>query len=89
MSSPMSDETEADHPAWVWLKTLHDRGDHQTIDNVVTFWRTMENLGRAGNLIRKAIVMLGKVLLWFAGIFTAYLAVTGEITKFFGRSGAP
>ena len=86
MSSPMSDETEEDHPAWLWLKELHAKGDHTTIENVVMFWRTMETLGRAGNLIRKAMVLLGKVLFWFAGILAAYLAATGDLLKLLGRS---
>ena len=86
MPSPLSDETEEDHPAWVWLKDLHARGDHTTIENVVVFWRTMETLGRAGNLIRKGIVLLVKVLLWFAGILAAYVAATGDLLKLLGRS---
>ncbi len=86
MTSPMVDETEEGHPAWLRLKKMHERGDFEKIERMVEFWDSLETLGRAGNLIRKAIVLAGKVLLWFAGIFAAYLAYTDGIAKLLGRS---
>ena len=84
--SPMTDETEEDHPAWVRLKQMHDRGDLDKISRMVEMWDSLENLGRAGAVIRKAIVLAGKVLMWFAGMFATYLAATGDLVKIFGRS---
>ena len=86
MTSPMSDETEEDHPAWKRLKAMHERGDFEKIARMVEIWDSIETMGRAGEMIRKTIVLLGKVLLWFAGIFAAYLAATGDLAKIFGRS---
>jgi hypothetical protein len=85
MTSPIADETEEDHPAWKRLKEMHDKGDLEKLARVLEFWDSLETLGRAGNLIRKTIVLLGKVLLWFAGLFAAWLAVTGDLAKILGR----
>jgi len=86
MPSPITDETEGDHPAWVRLKSMHDRGDLQKLERMVEFWDSLETMGRAGDLIRRAIVMLGKVLMWFAALFAAWLAATGDLAKILGRS---
>ena len=86
MTSPMADETEEDHPAWKRLKSMHERGDFEKIERMVEFWDSLETLGRAGNLIRKTIVLAVKVLLWFAGLFAAWLAATGDLAKILGRS---
>lgn len=86
MTSPMADETEEDHPAWLRLKKMHERGDFEKIERMVEFWDSLETLGRAGDLIRRTIVLAGRVLMWFAAIFAAYLAATGDLAKFLGRS---
>jgi hypothetical protein len=86
MTSPMTDDTEEDHPAWRRLKAMHERGDFEKLDRMVEFWDSLETLGRAGDLIRRGIVLLGKVLLWFAAIFAAWAASTGDLAKILGRS---
>ena len=70
--SPMTDETEEDHPAWKRLKAMHDRGDFDKLDRLVKFWDALETMGRVGDLIRRAIIWCGVIFAaWFA--FSEYL----------------
>jgi hypothetical protein len=77
--SPMSDETEADHPAWVRIKQWHDHGDMDRIEEMFQAYESVKSLKTVG----KWIVIIGsgatKFLTWCAIIGGAYLAVTGSL----------
>ncbi len=77
--SPMTDDTEADHPAWAKLKAMHDRGEFDTIERIVRFWESLEAFGRLGDLIRRAVI-------WLGVIFAAWFAFSEYAVKFIRKS---
>jgi len=70
--SPMSDRDEEDHPAWKRLKAMHDRGDFDKIEKMVSIYDGVEALGSIGSIA-------GRALIWCTSIIAAYLAVTGHL----------
>lgn len=77
--TPITDETEADHPAWVTVKKWHDAGDMKRIEEMLETYESVKSLGKIG----KWIVIIGrgaaKFLTWCAVIGGAYLAMTGAL----------
>ena len=70
--TPITDETEADHPAWVTVKKWHDSGDMQRIERMVKVFEGLEAMGTVGTWI-------AKFLTWCAVLGGAYLAASGAI----------
>ncbi len=64
---------------------MHARGDFDKIDRMVQYFDSVETLGRAGEMLRKTVVMAGKVVLWFSGLIGAWLLLSGQLTKYLGR----
>lgn len=77
--TPVNDGTQADHPAWAKLKAMHDRGEFETIERMVTFWESLEAFGRLGDLVRRAIIWLGL-------IFATWFTFSEYIIKFIRKS---
>lgn len=69
-----SDFSEPDHPAWVRLKKMYERGDFEKLDSAVAFVDLVSNIGRAGTLLKGAVIWLGLII-------GAYLAFTEFILK--------
>lgn len=70
--TPISDETEADHPAWVRVKSWHDRGDLERIEKMVKVFEGLEAMGTVGSWI-------AKFLMWCAVLGGAYITVSGTL----------
>lgn len=69
----LDDEKSTEHPGVTKIKMMYDRGDLETIDKMVRFWEAMENLGAAGDVLRRFIM-------WCGVIAGGYLALSGHIT---------
>lgn len=72
-------EAAKDHPGVAKVKQMWDRGEFETIDRMVSFWESMENLGKLGDLLRRLIV-------WSGVIIGGYLAVNGSLVEFIKRA---
>lgn len=72
---------EDGHPSLVWLKEQWDAGNTQKLEEMVELWESFELMGRIGRGIRKVIIILGKVLVWFAGLVGAYWVIAEGLTK--------
>jgi len=70
--TPITDDTEADHPAWVQVKKWHDSGDMARIERMVKVFEGLEAMGAVGTWI-------AKLLTWCAIIGGAYFAASGAI----------
>lgn len=71
----MSEENaHEEHPGFVKIKQMYERGDFETIDKMVSFWEAMENLGKLGDMLRRFI-------LWSGVIAAGYLAFSGWLTE--------
>jgi hypothetical protein len=58
------------------------------IEEMVQLWETFELMGRIGKAARKAVIILGKILVWFAGLVAAWWVVVEGIVKI-NRAGGP
>ena len=70
----LSDFSEQDHPAWIRLKKMYERGDFDKLDSAVAFVDLLSNLGKAGKLLKGGVV-------WLSIIIGAYLVFTEWILK--------
>jgi hypothetical protein len=70
---------ENDHPAWLKLKAMHERGDIDKLENMVKFWESLEAFGRLGDMLRRALI-------WLGAIFAAYFVFTEYIAKFIRKT---
>jgi hypothetical protein len=61
LGTPMQDTDHVEHPGVAKVKQMFDRGDFETIDKMVRFWEAMENIGVAGDLLKRLIVWIGIV----------------------------
>lgn len=68
------DAKSGEHPGVTKIKMMYDRGDFETLDKMVKFWEAMENLGAAGDLLRRFVI-------WCGVIAGGYLALNGHITE--------
>ena len=81
--SPGVDDTEPDHPAWVKLKRMYDRGDFEKIERMVKFWEALEAFGQLGDMLKRAIIWLGIII-------AGYFAFTEWVVKWLrGAVGQP
>lgn len=78
---PPRDSPTGDHPSLVWLKEQWEAGNIAKIEDMVALWNTFETLGKIGRFIRRAIIILGKVLVWFAGLVAAWWVIVEGIAK--------
>jgi hypothetical protein len=72
---------DGDHPSLTWLKEQFEQGNTKKLEEMVELWETFELLGRVGRWIRKTLIVLGKILVWFAGLVGAYWVIAEGITK--------
>ena len=75
----MHEDDSKEHPGFVKVKQMYDRGDFETIEKMVKFWEAMENLGRVGDMARRFII-------WSGIIAGGYLAMSGWLTEFIKRA---
>jgi hypothetical protein len=78
---PRDYAADEDHPSLIWLKEQWDQGNVKKLEEMVELWETFELMGRVGRAGRKFIIMLGKVLVWFAGLVGAYWVTVEGINK--------
>lgn len=78
---PRDHPEDEGHPSLTWLREQWDQGNTKKLEEMVELWETFELLGRIGRAMRKAVIILGKILVWFAGIVGAYWVVAEGITK--------
>lgn len=71
MGTPM-DKDDEDHPAWLELKKMHDRGDFATIERIVKFWKGLEAVGAIGGLLKVLIIWIGVMAGGFYALHTAF-----------------
>ena len=69
-----SDFSEPDHPAWVRLKKMYERGDFEKLDSAVAFVDLVANLGKAGKLLKAGVI-------WLTVILGAYLVFVEFVYK--------
>ena len=84
--SPITDDSEAEHPAWKRLKEMHDRGDFDKIDEMVQTWDGILALKTAGALVIKVlgwVAVFGRFMVkflgWMAALFAVYGTLTGQL----------
>ena len=70
---PIDDET-GEHPGVAKIKKMYDNGEFETIDKMVRFWESMENLCALGGLLRRFII-------WSGVIAGGYLAFSGYLVE--------
>jgi hypothetical protein len=85
---PPQDYAPEDHPSLAWLREQWEQGNTKKLEEMVNLWETFELMGRIGRTARKAIIILGKILVWFAGLVAAWWVVVEGIVKI-NRAGEP
>jgi len=85
---PKDYATDDDHPSLAWLREQWEQGNTKKLEEMVNLWETFELMGRIGRGTRKAIIILGKILVWFAGLVAAWWVVVEGIVKI-NRAGEP
>jgi hypothetical protein len=78
-ATPMNDNDEQDHPAWLELKRMHDRGDFETLERMVRFWKGLEALGMVGGLLKMLVIWVGIVA---GGVWAMHTAFGDYIRGF-------
>jgi hypothetical protein len=68
-------EEYIEHPGVEKIKKMWERGDFETIDKMVAFWESMENLGRLGDILKRFII-------WSGIIAGGYLTLNGYVIDF-------
>lgn len=86
--APPRDFEEEDHPSLTWLREQWAAGNTKKIEEMVQLWETFELMGRIGKAARKTVIILGKILVWFAGLVAAWWVVVEGIVKI-NRAGEP
>jgi hypothetical protein len=91
MTEPPRDYAREDenHPSLTWLKEQWEAGNTKKLEEMVDLWETFELMGRIGRVARKAVIILGKVLVWFAGLVAAWWVVVEGIVKINRAGGEP
>lgn len=69
------------HPSLTWLREQWEAGNTQKLEQMVELWETFELMGRIGRVARKVVIILGKVLVWFAGLVAAWWVIVEGIVK--------
>lgn len=72
------------HPSLAWLREQWELGNTKKLEEMVELWRTFELLGKIGMGIRKVVLVLGKILVWFAGIVGAWWVVVEGFARLNG-----
>lgn len=78
---PRDYPVDDDHPSLTWLKQQWEQGNTKKLEEMVDLWETFELLGRIGRVMRKVVIILGKVLVWFAGLVAAWWVIVEGIVK--------
>jgi hypothetical protein len=78
---PRDYPADDNHPSLVWLKEQWAAGNTKKLEEMVELWETFELMGRIGKALRKLVIILGKILVWFAGLVAAYWVVAEGLTK--------
>lgn len=63
---------DRDHPSLVWLKEQWELGNTKKLEEMVALWNVFELFGKVGRWLRRAAILLGKVLVWFSGLVAAW-----------------
>lgn len=77
-----------DHPSLTWLREQWEAGNTHKLEQMVELWEAFELMGLIGRTARKAVIILGKILVWFAGLVAAWWVVVEGIVKI-NRAGEP
>lgn len=91
MTEPPRDYGTEDenHPSLKWLREQWEAGNTKKLEEMVDLWETFELMGRIGRVARKTVIILGKVLVWFAGLVAAWWVVVEGIVKINRAGGEP
>jgi hypothetical protein len=83
MTDPPRDYAPDDenHPSLKWLREQWEQGNTKKLEEMVDLWETFELMGRIGRGARRAVIILGKILVWFAGLVAAWWVVVEGIVK--------
>ena len=63
---------DEEHPGVAKVKKMWERGDFETIEKMVAFWEAVENLGKAGDLLRRFVIWCGIIASGYL-VFSGYL----------------
>lgn len=72
---------EAGHPSLAWLREQWEQGNTLKIEEMVELWETFELMGRIGRGLRRCVLIIGRILVWFAGLVGAYWVIAEGVTK--------
>lgn len=72
---------EEDHPSLVWLKEQWEAGNTKKLEDMVAVWNFLESLGAVGRWVRRMMILLGKILVWFSGLVAAYWVIVEGLSK--------
>ena len=75
----MDSEEHNEHPGVEKVKKMWERGDFETIDKMVAFWESMENLGRLGDILKRFVI-------WSGIIAGGYLTANGYVIDFIRKA---
>lgn len=73
------------HPSLAWLREQWEAGNTKKLEEMVNLWEAFELMGRIGRVMRKGVIILGKVLVWFAGLVAAWWVIVEGILKINAR----
>lgn len=84
IAAPPPDYEGDDHPSLEWLREQWELGNTKKLEDMVELWKSFELLGRIGRGIRRAIIILGKILVWFSGLVAAYWIIIDGYSRMQG-----
>lgn len=80
MNQPLPPDVE--HPGVTKVKQMWERGEFDTIDKMVRYFKALESLGLLGNTLQRFVV-------WSAIVASGYLAFNGYVTEWIRSIARP
>ena len=72
---------EEKHPSLQWLREQWEAGNTQKLEEMVELWEVFERLGKFGQFLKKSAIILGRILVWFAGIVGAWWVIVEGLAR--------